>query len=65
VNAALSNYLRTYYLPRDAGQAQKKLACENAPVGERMLDEIACELEESAQEMNKAAQAALTERYDG
>ena len=64
VQQALANYLRTYYLGRDSGKAQKQFNCEAAPVSEQVIEEIACELEEAAKEAVTFATTTLSEQYD-
>lgn len=61
VNLALVGVLRTRYLPRDGTAAQAHIACDGSPVTERMLDEMAAELEEAAKEMIDQAGKSLAE----
>lgn len=65
VHQALASHLRTYYMSRDSGKAQKQLSCEAAPVSERVIEEIACELEEAAKEAGGIANSTLLEKYNG
>lgn len=65
IHQALAGYLRAQYLSRDGGDASRRMSCEGAPVAEGILEEIACELEDTAGELNKAAVATLGEKYDG
>lgn len=65
IHTALANYLRTYYMGRDSGKAQKQFHCESAPVADRVIEEIACELEEAAKEAVTIANSTLSEKYDG
>jgi len=65
VQLSLVGYLRGRYLPRDSMPSQAKIPCEGAPVREFMVEEIACELEESANEMIKEATAYLGTQIDG
>lgn len=61
VHMAVVGILRTRYLPRDSMPAQAHIACDGAPVSERVLDEIAAEIEEQAKEMVQQADATLSE----
>jgi hypothetical protein len=65
IHQALASYLRTYYMGRDSGKAQKQLNCDAAPVSERVIEEIACELEEASKEALTIANSTLSEKYDG
>ncbi len=65
IHQALASYLRTYYMGRDSGKAQKQLNCDAAPVSERVIEEIACELEEASKEALTIANSTLLEKYDG
>lgn len=65
VHTALSGWLRSQYLARDGADAIRKLACEGAPVTEEVIEEIACELEDTAGELSKAATVVLGEKYNG
>tara|TARA_Y100000034_G_scaffold75024_1_gene90096 strand:+ start:246 stop:515 length:270 start_codon:yes stop_codon:yes gene_type:complete len=61
VQRALVAILRTRYLPRDSQEAGAKISCDGAPVQEELIDEIACELEEGADEMEKTSRVYLAE----
>jgi hypothetical protein len=50
---------------RDSGKSQKQLSCDASPVSERVVEEIACELEETAKEAVGIANSTLSEKYDG
>lgn len=65
VHQALASYLRTYYMGRDSGKSQKQLSCDASPVSERVIEEIACELEETSKEAVSIANSTLLEKYDG
>lgn len=56
---AVVNFLRTGYVSRDSLPAQKALACNGAPIPERLVDEVAAEFTEASTEMRKAAKTVL------
>ena len=62
VQMAMVTILRSRYLPRDGvPEPQAAISCDGAPVPTELIDEIASELEEGAEEMNNAATAYLAE----
>jgi hypothetical protein len=61
VYLALSNYLRTKYLPRDSMPEPSKLSCEGAPVRIETIDEVAAALEEQARERKDQVLSLLKE----
>jgi len=62
VQRAMVSILRSRYLPRDGvPDPQAQIACEGAPVSHDLIDEMACELEEGAEEMEKAVSSYMAE----
>ena len=64
VHKALSSYLRTRYLPRDSISAQAKISCAHGAVSEGILNEVAQELEEGAEEMDNTLRAYKAEEVN-
>ena len=62
VQKAIIGILRSRYMTRDGvEQPQAHISCEGAPVSEDLIEEMVCELEEGAAEMEKAATAYMAE----
>lgn len=62
VYRAISAFLRTRYLPRDSVAAASKISYEGGAVPELMIEEIACELEEQADDQKVEANKILAEK---
>ncbi len=60
VYRALSSFLRTRYLPRDSVPAAAKISYEGGSVPELMIEEIACELDEQADDQKTEATKILS-----
>ncbi len=65
VHMALASFLHTRYLPRDSMEAQAQIQCSSGAVSEAMIEEVAQELEEGADEMKKAMKAYQSEVISG
>jgi hypothetical protein len=64
VTRALSSYIRTRYLPRDAQPVPVRLPCQGSYVSEAMLEEVAQELEESATNLEKTIKTYEQQEFD-
>ena len=65
VHRAMVSILRSRYLPRDGVQEPPSaISCEGAPVPHGLIEEIVYELEEGADEMEKASVTFLAEEVN-